>query len=321
MAGLSNLFRILVLGATLLAPGAAHAAMSYFEDFPVPLYLVEISREQGTGAIEYRLVPVEQRRTAPDGMQARVIGGPYQKRMEVELDRNRLAQDGHPVNLVPISVRDGSGNRTNDFLLGAKPILVAPDGKELTGEVDASFAPQGPAYFPVPFSFDDFEKHYNELKEEQERLRGDNDGEGPVISFGGESTTTDAMAALPAISASANVTAHVTCPGDLAAIFGGARAGATWSFSNTVAVGFERKEDGAVNLTIQGDQSYVIPGTSDDDGNFEASLTVDGNTLIVTGVMDRTVAEQPDGVVASGNAKALVMGDTCTAEWSTPGAG
>lgn len=314
--------------ALLMSPPAALAqeagstnAHPYFRHWPQPMVLVELSPTSGTGVVAWRLVPQDFARTAPDGMQANQIGGPYRSRSDVETDRNRLDREGHPATLTNIEVYEqneggGSGEgaleRKQQFLLGSKPILAFPGFELAEGNVDASFEPAGANFFPLPFDLDDYMDYVRGLWEEARLRRLEEEAANEGAGGGPLGVVVDQMAA---IDTSASIDADVTCPPLIGQLFGGTSS-EPMHFSNTVPVGFRRGEDGKVEISFDSaGQTVVVPGWSDANGIIEARLATAAGVFSLGGV----VVEGPDRLHGSGRAFFAFEGDRCDIDWSVPG--
>ncbi len=316
-----------VAAIALLAPAAAQdddvgGTHPYFRHWPQPLVLVELSPDSGQGVVTWRLVPGDFARTAPDGMQAKQIGGPYRSRSDVELDRNRLAREGHNATLTSIEVyrqNEGGGSgelaleKRHQFLLGSKPVLAYPGLSLSEGNLDASFEPANPDFFPLPFELDHYLDYASDLLEQAELRRleeaaANEDAKGGPLGGGAEQMT--------AIDTNASIAADVTCPPLIAQIFGQDSGGQVWTFSNTIPVGFSRSQDGAVEISFDsGGQTVVVPGRSDANGMVVARLATEAGVFSIGGV----VFEGLDRLHGKGRAAFAFEGDRCNIDWSVPG--
>ncbi len=312
----------------LLAPAAAQdddagGTHPYFRHWPQPMVLVELSPTSGQGVVTWRLVPGDFARTAPDGMQAKQIGGPYRSRSGVELDRNRLAREGHNATLTSIDVyqtHEGGGSgeialeKRHKFLLGSKPVLAYPGLSLSEGNLDASFEPASPDFFPLPFELDHYLDYASDLLEQAELRRleeaaANEDAKGGPLSGAFAEQMT-------AIDANASIAADVTCPPLIAQIFGQDSGGEVWTFSNTVPVGFSRSQDGAVEISFDsGGQTVIVPGRSDANGMVVARLATEAGVFSIGGI----VFEGPNRLHGKGRALFAFEGERCDIDWSVPG--
>lgn len=137
--------------------------------FNQPVYLVQcVATCPGDGLM---LVP------DPDVYRQGVLrrlGGPYQQRLDIELDRNRLVPAGLPGYALRVHVFDWVGDEVGAFWWGSRPECGTPDFADgpLTGDVSADFSPPPPGRpeaFPIPVDWGDYERAVAELRPECRR--------------------------------------------------------------------------------------------------------------------------------------------------------
>jgi hypothetical protein len=306
MTGSIGLRPTIVAAAVAMTANAAAAAPHWVTPFSEPLYLVETAPERGTGVVTWRLVPAERRFDAAEGMSVKVIGGPYGKRFEVELDRNRLAGDGHPTGgLVPVAIQDADGKEVDSFDLGAKPVLADPrQAQTLEGTVEADFAPVGRHFFPLPFVASDFIDEYERLRQEF-ALREVNDAP-PDLG-----TIVDRMQAVAPLSATAGVSYSADCNAGVAEYLGGDPE--PFSTQGSAALGFERGADGSMEIVDAESPAVRLSGASDGNGGFDAILVNPEFTVNVSGV----VVEDEGGQLRGKGVAGARLGKSgfCSAVW------
>lgn len=103
------------------------------------------------------------------------LGGPYENRLAVELDRNRLVDAGLPEYALRIHVFDERGDEVGAFWLGTRPTCAIPEFQQgpLSGVITADLGPRPisrPEALLVPVDFQEFIEAAQALQPECEEL-------------------------------------------------------------------------------------------------------------------------------------------------------
>ena len=142
----------------------AGSPLEWWREFPRNMYLIYSPR----GATSYHLTPTPE--TWKDNK--RTIGGPYESRTYLELDRTRLVNEKLLIgkDFALIYVWDGRGRGLGTFCLGRKVIYDGPSNRSIGGTVDASLDPVGPcraeAAYPLPVDLDKHRRDLRRLRDE-----------------------------------------------------------------------------------------------------------------------------------------------------------
>lgn len=178
-----------MIAAIAASPGAAQQPMrapyniawiGEGSQFREPVYLVMC-----TGPCPAdRLMLVPNPDDYADGV-LRLLGGPYGRRFDVELERNRLVPGVLPSYALRVVIFDDQGDETGAMWLGARPGCNTPDFADgpLTGDVSADFSPRQPGRpdaLPLPVSIDSYIAAVESIRPEcRERVRDASPSDNP----------------------------------------------------------------------------------------------------------------------------------------------